>query len=196
MQKRILMVLVASAWFVSTNVFADADSWMVRVRAVHIGPQNSSSPLAGLAVSSKTIPEVDIGYFFTNNISAELVLTYPQRHDVSLNGSKLGTLNELPPTLLAQYHFSPGSSFDLYVGAGLNFTLFSSVNIPGFDVSKSSTGGALQVGFDVPLINNMSLNVDLKKVYMKTDVSTTAGTYVSTLKIDPVLFGIGLGWKF
>jgi outer membrane protein len=196
MQKRIWIVLVASAWFVSTNVFADADSWMVRVRAVHIGPQNSSSPLAGLAVSSKTIPEVDIGYFFTNNISAELVLTYPQQHDVSLNGSKLGTVDELPPTLLAQYHFSPGSSFDPYVGAGLNYTLFSSVNIPGFNVSKSSTGGALQVGFDVPLKNNLSLNVDLKKVYMKTDVSTSSGAYVSTLKVDPVLFGIGLGWKF
>jgi len=196
MQKRILMVLVACAWFVSTNVFADADSWMVRVRAVHIGPQNSSSPLAGLAVSSKTIPEVDIGYFFTSNISAELVLTYPQQHDVSLNGAKLGTVDELPPTLLAQYHFSPGSSFDPYVGAGLNYTRFSSVNIPGFDVSKSSTGGALQIGFDVPLKNNLSLNVDLKKVYMKTDVSTSSGAYVSTLKVDPVLFGIGLGWKF
>jgi outer membrane protein len=168
----------------------------VRVRAVHVGPQNSSSPLTGVEVSSKTIPEVDISYFFSNNISAELVLTYPQQHDVSLNGAKIGTVKELPPTLLAQYHFSPGSAFDPYVGAGLNYTLFSSVNIPGLDVSKSSLGGALQVGFDVPLKNNMSFNVDLKKVYMKTDVSTSAGAYVTSLKIDPILFSVGLGWKF
>jgi outer membrane protein len=196
MQKKILMTIVASVLFVSTNVFAEAENWLVRVRAVHVGPQNSSSPLTGVEVSSKTIPEVDISYFFSNNISAELVLTYPQQHDVSLNGAKIGTVKELPPTLLAQYHFSPGSAFDPYVGAGLNYTLFSSVNIPGLDVSKSSLGGALQVGFDVPLKNNMSFNVDLKKVYMKTDVSTSAGAYVTSLKIDPILFSVGLGWKF
>jgi len=31
---------------------------------------------------------------------------------------------------------------------------------------------------------------------MKIDVNTAAGAYVTTLKIDPVLFGVGLGWKF
>jgi hypothetical protein len=31
-----------------------------------------------IGVSNKTIPEVDISYFFTKNIAAELVLTYPQ----------------------------------------------------------------------------------------------------------------------
>jgi outer membrane protein len=196
MQKKILMTIVASVLFVSTNVFAEAENWLVRVRAVNVGPQNSSSPLTGVEVSSKTIPEVDISYFFSNNISAELVLTYPQQHDVSLNGAKIGTVKELPPTLLALYLFSPVSAFDPYVGAGLNYTLFSSVNIPGLDVSKSSLGGALQVGFDVPLKNNMSFNVDLKKVYMKTDVSTSAGAYVTSLKIDPILFSVGLGWKF
>lgn len=196
MLNKILIAIMASGLFASANVFAEADNWLVRVRAVHVGPQNSSSPLTGVEVSGKTIPEVDISYFFSDNISAELVLTYPQGHDVSLNGTKIGTVKELPPTLLAQYHFSPGNAFDPYVGAGLNYTLFSGVNIPGLDVSKSSAGAALQVGFDVPLKNNMSFNVDLKKVYMKTDVSTTAGAYVTTLKIDPVLFGIGLGWKF
>ena len=124
------------------------------------------------------------------------MLTYPQKHDVSLNGALLGTLKELPPTLLAQYHFMPGSPFSPYVGAGLNYTIFSSVNIPGLDVSRSSTGGALQIGVDIPVNKNLSINIDLKKVYMKTDVKTAAGAYVTTLKIDPVLFGVGLGWKF
>lgn len=196
MQKRVLMAVAASALLASSSVFAGAGDWLVRARAVNVDPQNSSSPLAGVAVSSETIPEVDISYFFTDNISAELVLTYPQKHDVTLNGASLGTLKELPPTLLAQYHFMPGSSFSPYVGAGLNYTKFSSVNLAGLDVGRSSTGGALQVGFDMPINKNLSFNVDLKKVYMKTDVKTTAGAYVTTLKIDPVLFGIGLGWKF
>lgn len=196
MQKRVLMAVAAGALFASSSVFAETGDWMVRARAVNVAPQNSSSPVTGAALSSKTIPEVDFGYFFTDNVSAELILTYPQKHDVSLNGAGLGTLKELPPTLLAQYHFMPGSSFSPYVGAGLNYTRYSSVNMPGFSTSKSSTGGALQVGFDIPVNKDLSFNVDLKKVYMKIDVNTAAGAYVTTLKIDPVLFGIGLGWRF
>jgi len=187
---------LAGAVLLSTNSFAAAGDTVMRVRAVNIATHNSSSPVEGVEVSKKTIPEVDFSYFFTDNIAAELILTYPQEHDVSLNGTKLGTLKELPPTLLAQYHFTPGGSFSPYVGAGLNFTLFSNVDIPGLDVKKSSIGAALQIGMDIPLKDGVSLNIDLKKVFMKTDVKDTAGTYVTTLKVDPMLLGIGLGWKF
>ena len=58
-------------------------------------------------VSSKTIPEIDISYFFTPNIAAELILTYPQKHDVTLDGNNIGTFKHLPPTLSLQYHFMP-----------------------------------------------------------------------------------------
>lgn len=195
--KNVLKVgALAGAVLLSANSFAAAGDTVARVRVVNIATHNSSSPVTGVEVSKKTIPEVDFSYFFTDNISAELILTYPQKHDVSLNGTKLGTLKELPPTLLAQYHFMPGSSYSPYVGAGLNYTLFSGVEIPGIDVSRSSIGAALQVGIDIPLNQGLSVNIDLKKVYMKTDVKTTAGAYLTTLKVDPVLFGVGLGWKY
>lgn len=196
MKKLFKLSALAGAVLLSTNSFAAAGDIVARVRAVNVAPHNSSSPVVGAALSSKTIPEVDFSYYFTDNISAELILTYPQKHTVSLNGASLGTLKELPPTLLAQYHFMPGSSFSPYVGAGLNYTNYSNINMPGFSTSRSSTGGALQVGFDVPINKNLSFNVDLKKVYMDIDVNTAAGAYVTTLNIDPVLFGVGLGWKF
>lgn len=187
---------LAGALLLSTNAFAAAGDTVARVRVVNVAPNNSSSPVTGVEVSKKTIPEADFSYFFTENIATELILTYPQSHDVSLNGTKLGTLKELPPTLLAQYHFSPGASFSPYVGAGLNFTLFSNVDIPGLDADRSSIGAALQLGIDIPVNEGMSVNIDLKKVFMKTDVKTTAGAYVTTLKVDPLLLGVGLGWKF
>jgi len=196
LKKLFKLSALAGAVLLSTNSFAAAGDIVARVRAVNVAPHNSSSPVVGAALSSKTIPEVDFSYYFTDNISAELILTYPQKHTVSLNGASLGTLKELPPTLLAQYHFMPGSSFSPYVGAGLNYTNYSNINMPGFSTSRSSTGGALQVGFDVPINKNLSFNVDLKKVYMDIDVNTAAGAYVTTLNIDPVLFGVGLGWKF
>ncbi|MVT38844.1 outer membrane beta-barrel protein [Acidovorax citrulli] len=171
--------------------------WMVRARAVHLDSANKDSTGLGLSINNKTIPEVDISYFFDKNIAAELVLTVPQKQDVrsSALGAQIGTLKHLPPSLMVQYHFdAPG--FRPYVGAGINYTRFSSVRLPaGVSIDKSSWGGALQVGVDIPLTKNLSLNFDIKKVYIRTDVAAN-GAKLGTLKIDPVLAGVGLGWRF
>ena len=42
---------------------------------------------------------------------------------------------------------------------------------------------------------NLYLNLDVKKVYIKTDVFSS-GTKGGTFKVDPVLVGVGLGWRF
>ena len=169
--------------------------WMVRARAVYLQSANSDTTGLNLSVNDKWLPEVDISYFFNKNVAAELVLTVPQQHSLRSNGAEIGTLKHLPPTLTLQYHFdAPG--YRPYVGAGVNFTSFSDVSIPGVDVSRTSWGGALQVGVDIPVAKNMYLNFDVKKVYIRTDVSTTAGAKLGTLSLDPLLLGIGLGWRF
>ena len=168
--------------------------WMVRARAVHLDSANKDSTGLDLSVNNKMIPELDISYFFTPNFAAELILTYPQKHDVRLNGAKIGTLKHLPPTLLAQYHFTNLGAFKPYVGAGINYTRFSSVDILGgaLNVKKNSFGPALQVGFDYALDKNWSINFDVKKVYIDTNVSGGIGKF----KVDPVLVGVGLGYRF
>jgi len=168
--------------------------WMVRARAVHLDSANKDSTPLDLSVNNKMIPELDISYFFTPNFAAELILTYPQKHDVRLNGAKIGTLKHLPPTLLAQYHFTNLGAFKPYVGAGINYTRFSSVDILGgaLNVKKNSFGPALQVGFDYALDKNWSINFDVKKVYIDTNVSGGIGKF----KVDPVLVGVGLGYRF
>ena len=147
-----------------------------------------------MSINDKWIPEVDVSYFFTPNFAAELILTYPQKHDVRLNGGKIGSLKHLPPTLLGQYHFTGLGAFKPYVGAGINYTRFSSVDIAGgaLTVKKNSWGPALQLGFDYALDKNWSLNVDVKKVYIDTKVSGGIGTF----KVDPVLVGLGVGYRF
>jgi outer membrane protein len=98
--------------------------------------------------------------------------------------------------LLAQYHFTGNSGFKPYVGVGINYTRFSSVNLPaGVDIDRNSYGAALQVGVDMPLSGNMYLNFDVKKVYISTDV-TVAGADVGSFKVNPLLVGVGLGWRF
>lgn len=110
--------------------------------------------------------------------------------------SDIGTLKHLPPTLTAQYHFLPTGTLRPYVGAGINYTNFSSVDLPGsFNVKRGSFGWALQAGVDVKLTDKLFLNVDVKKVQIHADV-TNAGAAVGTLKVDPVLVGIGIGYRF
>lgn len=176
--------------------------WMVRARAVHLDSANKDSTPLDLSINDKVIPELDISYFFTPNFAAELILTYPQKHDLRAGGTKIGSLKHLPPTLLAQYHFTNLGAFKPYVGAGINYTRFSSVKFdPAVDaalspsVKKNSFGPALQIGFDYALDKNWSINFDVKKVYIKTDVRSF-GTKVGTFKVDPVLVGVGLGYRF
>jgi len=196
MKKNLLAVAVLCALTSGAAFAQQAESpWLVRVRAVHLDSANKDSTGLGLSINNKTIPEFDITYFFNKNVAAELVLTVPQKHDVRSNGTNIGTLKHLPPSLLLQYHFdAPG--FEPYVGAGVNYTRFSSLNLPaGVGIDRNSWGGALQVGVDIPLNKNLSLNFDVKKVYIKTDVFA-GGVKAGTFKVDPVLVGVGLGWRF
>ena len=211
MKKNLLAVAVLCA-MTSGAAFAqqaDVGPWQVRVRALHLDSDNggSTNPDLGLSINNKTFPEFDISYFFSPNFAAELILTYPQKQDIRSNGAlgdlgKIGSLKHLPPTLTAQYHFTNFGAFKPYVGAGLNYTRFSSVRFdPAVDaalqpsIKKNSFGGALQIGFDYALDKNWSLNFDVKKVYIKTDVRS-AGTKVGTFKVDPLLVGVGVGYRF
>ncbi|MBD9530547.1 OmpW family protein [Comamonas sp. CMM01] len=200
MKKTLLAIAALTALTSGAAMAQQQDgNWMVRVRAVHLDSANKDSTGLGLSINNKTMPEFDISYFFTPNIAAELILTYPQKHDVrsSALGGKIGTLKHLPPTLLAQYHFTNFGAFKPYVGAGINYTRFSSVDIAdgAADVKRNSWGGALQVGFDYALDKNWSINFDVKKLYLKTDVSL-AGSKIGTFKVDPVLVGVGVGYRF
>ena len=168
---------------------------MVRVRAVSLQSANSDSTGLSLNVNDKVIPEVDFSYFYNKNFALELILTVPQTHDLKAGADKLGTVTHLPPTLLAQYHFAL-AGFKPYVGAGVNYTRFTSISLPlGVDIARNSFGGALQVGVDIPLSAGMYLNLDVKKAYIGTDVSID-GKKMGTFKVDPVLIGVGVGWRF
>ena len=176
--------------------------WLVRARIVNLDSANKDSTGLDLSINNKVIPELDVSYFFTPNIAAELILTYPQKQDIRAGDTKIGSLKHLPPTLTAQYHFLPEGNIRPYVGLGVNYTLFSSVDfIPAVNealkpgVDSSSFGLAFQAGVDFKLDKNLYLNFDIKKVQIKTDVSSF-GAKAGTFKVDPLLVGVGLGWRF
>ncbi len=212
MKKTLIFAFAAAALCVGSTVPASAGQhhkFMVRVRAVELIPANGSDaipalgvPANAITINAKLIPEVDLSYFFTKRIAAELVLTYPQKQNVYLSGTQIGSFQHLPPTLTAQYHFMPDAKFQPYVGAGFNFTIINAVNISvplavplPLELSHTSFGPALQGGFDYKVGPRNYVNVDVKKVWLGADV-TAAGTKVSTVRVDPVLVGIGYGIRF
>jgi outer membrane protein len=206
MKKSVLAIALCSLAALSSQVYAQQTqegSWLVRVRAVNLDPANKSDPIGGvgapdrLTINSKVIPELDISYFFTPNWATELVLTYPQKQKVSLDGTQIGTFKHLPPTLTLQYHFTPEKTISPYVGAGINYTRISSVDLlnGAATLEKSSVGLALQAGVDFKIDKNWSINLDVKKVQIRSDVNTAAGQ-LSAVKVDPWLVGVGVGYRF
>lgn len=197
-QRAALALAVAGGLALPMVAQAQATPWMVRVHALYLDSANKDGTGNDLNVNNKTFPEVDISYFFTPNIAAELVLTYPQKHTLKAGNVEIGSLKHLPPTLSAQYHFTDLGAFKPYVGAGLNYTHFSNVSIPGVpgaDIKRNSYGLAVGAGFDYEVQKGIYFNVDVKKVQIKTTV-TAGGADLGKFKVDPLLVGVGLGFRF
>ena len=198
-----ILIAAAVGMLVAGSVAAQESPWLVRARAVNLNMANevTTAGLATVGANDKTIGEVDVTYFFNKNVAAELILTLPQKQVVSAGSTSLGTFKHLPPTLTLQYHFTDFQGFKPYVGAGINYTKITGDNnlalgSTALHLDDQSFGAAFQIGVDVPLTKQVSLNFDVKKVYIRSDVYTAAGTSLGTLKLDPVLVGVGVGYRF
>ncbi len=230
--KKSLLVLALAAAFAPVLAHAEAGDWVVRARVVSVSPDEESklgktvnsllggtvmTPGAELAVDNNVIPELDISYYITKNIAAELILALGSKHDVSVRGDALatignqhlGSVDALPPTLTAQWHFNPDQMFDPYVGAGVNYTYMLDRNLKlsrgplagsKIKIDSDSWGYALQAGFDVNLKDGWLINADVKYVTMDTDVKLNipglGWKKIDSLDIDPWVFGVGIGKKF
>lgn len=202
------MAAVASLAPIAAQAQSSSENpWMVRVRAVDLLFQNGqSSTVADLNVKAKNqiIPEFDVSYFFTKNIAAELVLTWPQQVNITAGpgSTNIGKVTALPPSLLAQYHFTDLGAFKPYVGAGINYTIFGNrQNFPalgnGVTVDQSSVGFVGQIGMDYMLTKNWGLNADLKYATMSTNVKTVAGGVdLGKLTLNPWMPAVGVTYKF
>lgn len=178
---------------------AFAGPWSARIGATWLETVDKSTRGVPVSVEDKLIPELDITYAFDANWSAELVLTIPQEHSVKSAGARLGSFKHLPPTLLAKYTFDPIGSFRPYVGAGVNFTLIFdddlAVGATRLKLDSFSVGPAVQAGFDWALNDTWSLNFDVKRVMLRTDVEA-GGAKITEARLDPWLYSIGLRYAF
>lgn len=216
MKKNVVLAMAAVMATGVTGVTAakaDEGPLEVRVRMLYLDPANNSdafSPLAipenAVRINSKGVPEVDFEYYFSRNWSSELILTYPQKQTVTVEKSalggptSLGSFRHLPPILTIKYGFTPDSDFRPYVGVGVNITYISDVDLTvptvgKLDLSHWSVGPAAQLGADYKIGNRCFLNADIKWALLHANVDLGT-THVTQLQINPLLFGVGVGYRF
>lgn len=218
------MLLSSALLLIPAGAVADEGPWVVRLRGIYIDPANNSDAIAapgalvvpknGVHVSDKWAPEVDFEYFFARAWSAELVLTYPQQHDVTVKGAtiypsgaattvpsvKIGTFKELPPTLTLKYNFLPEGVFRPYFGVGINVTSITDVNlnvptVGAVKLDSTTVGAAVQAGFDYQVAASWFVNADIKYVQIEPDLKFN-GQKIATVKVNPILAGIGVAYRF
>jgi len=205
----------------------EAGDWLVRGRVITVAPDHDSGTLwtqaagnigEGVKVNNDTVPELDFTYMITRNWGVELILGVADHtvrtHKVA--GSVVGGLGSkdvidtkvIPPTLTLQYHFLPDSNIRPYIGAGINYTYFTSedvpsksgVSAPGASVELDSSWGlAAQAGVDIAINDDWFVNFDVKYIDIDTTAKfkrTAVGSAEIDADIDPFVWGIGIGRRF
>ena len=180
--------------------------WMFRLRGLAVIPDASADitqiPGASVDISNSAVPELDISYFVTENISAELILAVTQ-HTITgtgaIAGVDVGRAWLLPPTLLAQYHFTDFGAFKPYVGAGVNYTVFFDQDAAGGTITQfdlqDTFAPALQIGFDYFFDPHWGVNFDVKKIFLRPDITLNNSTLTGDVDIDPWLIGAGIVFR-
>ena len=213
-----LLLAAAAMGAFATPAMAAAGDTYVRVRAIMVAPNEKSGgilpalPTETVSVNNSVMPEVDITKMVSDNIGFELIAATTKHTASGVTGvtggiGKLASTWVLPPTLTLQYHFAPEAKVRPYVGAGVNWTLFYKEKASnGLEAAvgqtnvhlSSSFGWAAQAGIDIDLNEKMFLNFDVKYIKMDTNArlnTTAAGVQRVGVDIDPLVFGVGVGFK-
>ncbi len=208
-----LVFAFASACFAADQ---DFNRYGVRIRGIYVMPNEhfdgavqgflQSNGLGNAVIDDAVAPELDLEYFITKHISAELVLALVKSDIAFKDGNDVvGSAWLLPPSLLVKYHFMPDSPMiDPYVGFGMNvvmpFDEHLSLNGTNLGLKvDTSVGWAAQVGADIPVTKKCYFNFDVKYYNTETQMRLQNSPFGSTkfnLDINPVIIGTGFGVRF
>lgn len=200
--KRSLLILALFAMPIAHA--ADAGPWQVKFGVHTVSPKSNNGTLAGgtlkTDVGSSTRPTLSLEYRFNRNLGLEVLAAVPFQHDVTLNGAKSASVKHLPPTVSLQWHFLPDQAVSPFVGLGINYTRFFSINetgpIAGAQLNlEPSWGLAGHVGVDFAINPSWSVTVDARYMKIASD-ATVNGTKVGTVTIDPSVYGVSVGYRF
>ena len=215
-------MLVASGLLALAALPAFADepaTWILRAGVGAVQPESKNLTFTDgidtfqIDVANASSMTLGATYMINPNWAVDLLASMPFEHDIraTINGdsARIGKVSQLPPTLSVQYHFSPDANFSPYVGLGLNWTTFfneklvSAMADQGVDTLKlkDSFGIAGQLGADWAINNNWLVNLDVRYVNIETKASVDGSAFdgptnIGTIKIDPIVYALNLGYRF
>jgi outer membrane protein len=202
-------VLLAGAAAVGAAGIANADClmerpWTLRAGVHNVDPSGNSSTIDNGAlpvkVDSQVTPTINVQYKFCKYFQADVLGALPVTHDIVINGEKLGSTRELPPTVSVQYHPLAFAKVDPFVGVGVNRTFFfnEALNGPlaGNNLQLSNTWGiAGQVGVDGNFGGHWVVGVDARYMQIEPNASLN-GAPLGKVKVDPLAYGVNVGYRF
>ena len=231
-----LSVAGLAAMLAAPAAMAEKGDWIIRAGATMVDPKSNNLKLgdvtdeADVVVATNAAVNVDdatslglnVTYMLTDNLGIELLAAYPFNHDIDLcltpvGGSRgcvgFGETDHLPPTLSVQWRFMPDSKFQPYIGAGMNWTMFSSEKLTSdaVDLLESlgvtdpdiklddSVGLAAQIGADFFLGEKWLINADFRYIEIQSDLDVCGDGVcekAGKVKIDPYVYSIMIGYKF
>lgn len=215
-----LLALVASP-----ALAYEAGTWVLRAGVGVVAPDSDNFVLDdGTATTTVTVDDgtsltLTGTYMISPNWAIDILASWPFNHDINASiidnvdpgfdpvSAKIGETDHLPPTFSLQYHFLPDGTFQPYVGAGVNYTTFFSTKVTQAlidlgvdDISlDDSFGLALQFGGDFLLGDRWLLNVDVRWIDIESDLDVTVAGQtgeLGTVKIDPWVYSLDLGYRF
>jgi outer membrane protein len=199
-----LAAALAASLALPATAQAEAGDWFVRGGVASVQPDSNNGTLAGGAlaadIDSNTQVSLIAGKFITDTVAIELLAATPFSHTASLNGADAVDFKHLPPTLSLQYYFRPDARVRPFVGAGANFTWIYDEEaygpLAGTDTRfENSWGLAAQVGLDIAINDQWSVVADARWIDIDTNV-TVNGADVGTATVDPMVFGLAVGYRF
>ncbi|MGD2127932.1 MAG: OmpW family outer membrane protein [Lysobacterales bacterium] len=192
--------VMLGATVVNTGMAMDQGDWLIRAGVTNVDPKSNNHDV--VSVDSATSVTFNFTYMMTANWGVEVLAAYPFEHDIYLvDGPKVGSTKHLPPTVSLQYHFAPASTFQPYVGFGVNYTYFFSENttgaLQGVNLNLDDSWGlAGEVGADIMLNEQWFLNLSARWIDIDTKAKLDGEELPGTIKIDPFVYGANIGFRF
>ncbi|MBQ4833081.1 outer membrane beta-barrel protein [Pseudoalteromonas sp. MMG010] len=192
----------------------------VNVGAINVNPDDSSSAIdqnsaLGLKGSDNTQLGITVDYAFNEKWVLELIAATPFSHDVqgsgAIEGNNIATIKQLPPSLIAQYHFLDSSNkLRPFIGVGVNYTTFfdeqptaALKSVLGTDdvtvELDDSFGFVAQVGANYKIDSNWGLHAMVSLMDIDTDATVYANgekALTSTVELDPVVAMFAVKYSF
>lgn len=202
------------------------EDWIVSPLAVQVAPAKNNDPIisetgntidgVSFEVEAKIVPAVALTYMLSNHFAIETYLGVPPSHPVKLSEqaaafglSSVAKVTVASVPLLLQYYYAvPQTPITIHTGLGIVYTHFYDLQMdaslrqtyPKLTLSvEDTTGSIFQFGAQWQIGSRVTARFSFAQMLFSADAkigSSPMGNLTSTIKVDPTLIMLGIGYHY